>query len=153
MRLILLLLAGLALFSGCDLYDAVEGQVATPLSTLSAEVDTVFTTGACGSIPVAVAAGIARQTDDRNAVRQTRLDVRRLTFSADPSRPIAPGDTLDVDITAYVILSGEPVSGEGVPVVATRPLLPEEVAAGRYMARYVRRGVVILQPLQVGCDS
>ena len=150
--LLALALVSLVLLAGCDLYDAVESQTSAPLSSLSAEVDTVFTTGGCGSVPVAVAAGVARQTDDRNAVRQTRLSVARLTFSADPSRPITPGDTLDVSITAYIVLSADPVSGEGVPVVATRPLLPADVPPGRYTARYAS-GRIIYQPFQVGCDT
>ena len=156
MRFLIAFFAASGLLAGCDLYDAVESQTGAPLSTLDAEVDTVFTTGGCGSVPVAVAAGITRQTDDRKAVRQTRLNVARLTFSANPARTVTPGDTLDVSITAYVVLSADPVSGEGVPVVATRPLLPADVPPGRYTARYASpRAVprIVYQPFQVGCAT
>lgn len=140
-----LLLAGAAL-SGCDLYDALEGNVGTSYQGFYVEVDTVFVEGCETAGVVLVAVGHTRQLSDPERVDQTQL---RLELPPDP----VPGDTILVDVRAYVRgTEPEPSNPSGVPVVAQRLVTPDLVPPDDYVLTYfnAREGPVY-QPTFIGC--
>lgn len=142
-----LLFAGAAL-SGCDFYDALEGNVAAPYQGYYVEVDTVLVEGCEAAGVVLVAVGRARQLSDPDRVDQTQL---RLEIPFDP----VSGDTLLVDVRAYVRgIEPEPPSPMGIPVVAQRLVTSSVLPPDEYVLTYfnAREGSVF-QPTFVGCPS
>lgn len=142
-----LISGGMALLAGCDLHDALEGNVGAPYQGWGAEVDTVFVGGCESAGTVLVAVGFVRQIKDPDRVDQTQI---RLSIPPD----LTPGDTIGVDIRAYergLVLY--PPNLPGVRVVAQRLLTPDVIPPNDYVLTYfnVRDGTMY-QPTFVGCS-